>query len=93
MTSPSPDSIASLPARLTLEFTIEPFVEGRPGPHVQAAFDAAQAQVAAGAEVEIGPFGTTVSGSASVVLGCSDAVLTAAFAAGASRVSLQISTA
>ena len=38
-----------------LEFTIEPFVEGRPGPHVTAPIDAL---VALGIEVEVGPFGT-----------------------------------
>jgi uncharacterized protein YqgV (UPF0045/DUF77 family) len=51
-----------------LEFTIEPFVEGRPGPHVTAPIDAL---VALGIEVEVGPFGTSctveTSRSAAVV--------------------------
>lgn len=38
-----------------IEFTIEPFVEGRPGPHVTAAIDAAGAL---GYDVEVGPFGS-----------------------------------
>ena len=42
-----------------LEFTVEPFVEGRPGPHVTAAVDAARA---AGATVEFGPVGSTLPG-------------------------------
>ena len=40
-----------------LEFTVEPFVEGAPGPHVTAAVAAADAL---GATVEFGPFGTTL---------------------------------
>ncbi|HET6950328.1 MAG TPA: hypothetical protein VFI47_08135 [Acidimicrobiales bacterium] len=43
---------------LVVEFTIEPFVEGEPGPHVRAAVDAARAS---GLAVDFGPFGTTVS--------------------------------
>ena len=39
-----------------LEFTVEPFVEGHPGPHVRAAVDAA---TAAGVDVEFGPFGSS----------------------------------
>lgn len=38
-----------------IEFTIEPFVEGRPGPHVTAAIDAA---TSLGHDVEVGPFGS-----------------------------------
>ena len=41
------------------EFTIEPFVEGAPGPHVHAGLDAVRA---AGFEPELGPFGSTVTG-------------------------------
>ena len=43
-----------------LEFTVEPFVEGQPGPHVQAALDAA---TDAGADVEFGPFSSSCSAS------------------------------
>jgi len=38
---------------LTVEFTVEPFVDGEPGPHVQAAVDAAEAS---GLTTEFGPF-------------------------------------
>jgi len=44
---------------LVVEFTVEPFVEGSPGPHVQAALDAA---TSSGLDVEFGPFGTHLSG-------------------------------
>jgi len=72
---------------LHAEFTVEPFVDGSPGPHVQAAVDAA---VAAGLTVQFGPFGTSMSGDDATVLTAIDAVLRAAMDAGATRVSLQL---
>ena len=42
---------------LTVEFTVEPFVAGEPGPHVQAAIEAARRS---GLAVDVGPFGTSV---------------------------------
>ncbi len=72
---------------LVVEFTIEPFVEGAPGPHVQAAVEAAGGS---GLVVDFGPFGTTVSGEDDAVLSAVDAIVRAALAAGASRVSLQL---
>ena len=71
------------------EFTVEPFVDGHPGPHVQAAIAAAEAS---GARVEIGPFGTAIAGDDDIVLHAVDAVLRAGTAAGASRVTLQVTT-
>ncbi len=41
------------------EFTIEPFEEGSPGPHVMAAIEAIRAL---GFEPEMGPFGTSIDG-------------------------------
>ncbi len=70
-----------------LEFTVEPFVEGDIGPHVQAAIDAA---LATGADVEIGPFGTSVRAEAEAMPGVVAAVSRAAFAHGATHVSLHI---
>ncbi len=70
------------------EFTVEPFVDGDPGPHVRAAITAAEAT---GAAVDVGPLGTTVEGEASVVLDAVDAITRAAMAAGATRLTLQIS--
>jgi uncharacterized protein YqgV (UPF0045/DUF77 family) len=72
---------------LVIEFTIEPFVEGHPGPHVQAAVEAAERS---GLAVDFGPFGTSVSGDDEVVLDAVDGILRAATAAGATRVSLQL---
>jgi len=75
------------PMALTVEFTVEPFIEGSPGPHVQAAVDAAAAQ---GLETEFGPFGTTAEGADDQVLDAVDAVTRAAVAAGATQISLQV---
>jgi len=72
---------------LTVEFTVEPFVEGDPGPHVRAAVEAAERS---GLAVDVGPFGTTVTGDDGTVLDVVDAVVRAAVAAGATRVSLQV---
>jgi uncharacterized protein YqgV (UPF0045/DUF77 family) len=72
---------------LVVEFTIEPFVEGEPGPHVRAAVEAAERS---GVAVDFGPFGTTVSGDDDAVLTAVDRLLHAATAAGATRVSLQL---
>ncbi len=72
---------------LVLEFTVEPFAEGAPGPHVQAALDAADGP---DVEVEFGPFGTVVSGPDEAVLDAVDRVVRAAMAAGATQVSTRV---
>ncbi len=72
------------------EFTIEPFVEGDPGPHVREAIAVAEA---AGLDVEVGPFGTAVEGDVTAVLDAVDGVIRAAVANGATRVSLQLTVA
>jgi uncharacterized protein YqgV (UPF0045/DUF77 family) len=72
---------------LTVEFTVEPFVEGDPGPHVRAAVEAAERS---GLAVDVGPFGTTVTGDDEHALAVVDAVVRAAVGAGATRVSLQV---
>jgi uncharacterized protein YqgV (UPF0045/DUF77 family) len=72
---------------LVLEFTVEPFAEGAPGPHVQAALDAAEGPELT---VEFGPFGTLVRGPDDAVLAAVDRVVRAAMAAGATQVSTRI---
>ncbi len=79
------------PQKLTVEFTVEPFVPANPGPHVLAAQAAAEQIAASGGSVDIGPFGTSATGDESVVLAAVAEALTAAFAKGAARVSLQVS--
>jgi uncharacterized protein YqgV (UPF0045/DUF77 family) len=70
---------------LLLEFTIEPFVEGEPGPHVTSAVEAAQAM---GFEIDFGPFGSSCSVPAARAGEVVQAVVDAAFANGATHVSL-----
>ncbi|MEO7555797.1 MAG: thiamine-binding protein [Acidimicrobiales bacterium] len=72
---------------LVVEFTVEPFTEGAPGPHVQAAVAAANEL---GLDVDFGPFGSTVEGDDAHVLDAVDRILRAAMGAGASRISVQI---
>jgi uncharacterized protein YqgV (UPF0045/DUF77 family) len=71
-----------------VEFTVEPFMEGRPGPHVQAAFDVVAAD---GLMLDVGPFGSSFEADASVAARTLGRVLEAAFAAGATRLSCQVS--
>lgn len=70
---------------LLLEFTIEPFVEGQPGPHVTMAIEAARAF---GYEVDFGPFGSTCSVPVAEAGHVAKAVLDAAFAHGATHVNM-----
>jgi len=72
-----------------VEFTVEPFVEGRPGPHVMAAVAAAES---AGAQIEFGPFGSLGRAPADRVEAVVADLTRAAFAAGASRVTIQVTT-
>ncbi len=73
---------------LVVEFTVEPFVEGTPGPHVRAALEAAEGS---GLEVEFGPFGTTVTGPDDAdVLAALHQAVQAAVAAGATQVAVQV---
>jgi uncharacterized protein YqgV (UPF0045/DUF77 family) len=73
-----------------LEFTIEPFVEGNPGPHVRAAVAAVESL---GAAVEFGPFGSTCQAPEAAMPDLVAAVVKEAFANGATHVSLHVSAA
>jgi len=70
-----------------VEFTIEPFVEGRPGPHVTAAIAAAEAR---GLDVEVGPFGSSVVVDLAEVGSVMGAISDAAMANGATHVSVHV---
>lgn len=72
-----------------LEFTVEPFVEGRPGPHVRAAVEAVEAL---GVAVEFGPFGSACRTAADAMPAVVSAIVEHAFANGATRVSLHVAT-
>ncbi len=76
---------------IVVEFTVEPFVEGNPGPHVQAAVNAASAN---GLDVDFGPFGTTArADDAGRVAAAVGEIVRAALDAGASRVVFQVTRA
>ncbi len=74
-------------ARVEIEFTVEPFAVGEPGPHVQAAIAAART---AGFDPEIGPFGTMLRAEMKPGADVVSAVVAAAMAAGAERLSVTI---
>ena len=67
------------------EFTVEPFEEGNPGPHVEAAINALGPN-----EADIGPFGTAVEGPLDQVLSVAASGIRAAMEAGATRVSVNM---
>jgi uncharacterized protein YqgV (UPF0045/DUF77 family) len=74
-------------ASVRIEFLVEPFSEGSPGPHVVAGIDAARAH---GLDPEVGPFGTVVVVTDDLAAAVVGDVVRAALAHGASRVALQI---
>lgn len=74
-------------AHVRLEFTVEPFVPGHPGPHVRAAIEAVQAR---GLAVEIGPFSSVAGGETDEVAAAARDLVAAAVGAGASRLAVQI---
>jgi uncharacterized protein YqgV (UPF0045/DUF77 family) len=75
------------PSEVVAEFTIQPFVEGRMEPHVEAGVDAARAS---GLAIEVGPFGTGLAGSRAEVLAALAEVMDAAIEAGAHSISVKL---
>lgn len=73
--------------RCQVEFVIEPFVEGSPGPHVRSGIDA---MVARGLDVSMGPFGSSVSGEVQELADAVGAMVTAAVSDGARRVLVEV---
>jgi len=70
-----------------VEFLVEPFHEGEPGDHVQAAIAAFSD---AGIEVELGPFSSLASGSLDSVADAVRDMIVRSISAGATSVRLQI---
>jgi isopentenyldiphosphate isomerase len=70
-----------------VEFTVEPFVEGQPGPHVTAPLEAIRAR---GLEVEFGPFGSEFITPTALTPAVVAAILDAAFANGATHVTIDV---
>ena len=74
-------------AQVRIEFTVEPFVEGQPGPHVLSAVAAVEDE---GLPVDVGPFSSQAVGPSEQAMRAVVELLRAAVANGASRVSLQV---
>jgi uncharacterized protein YqgV (UPF0045/DUF77 family) len=73
--------------KVRLEFTVEPFEDGRPGPHVTAAVDAVAGR---GLAVDMGPFSTSADADDDVAPDAIAGLVRAAFGEGATRVSVQV---
>lgn len=76
-------------AEIEVEFVIGPFREGEPGEHVTAAIEAL---TAAGLEVEMGAFATSVRGDAETVAEALRAMIVRAVDSGADRLNLHVRT-
>ena len=72
---------------LTVEFTIEPFIEGAPGAHVTAAVAAVEQR---GLIVEFGPFGSSFSVPKNELPEAVADLMRAAYANGATFVSVDV---
>lgn len=73
-----------------VEFTIEPFVEGQPGPHVTAPVAAVEAR---GFEVDFGPFGSECTTPTAETPAVVAEILRLAFANGATHVTIDVAAA
>ena len=76
--------------RVELEFLVEPFKEGEPGPHVTAALEAVRA---AGLTTEMGAFATSAAGEVATVATAVHDLILAAVDQGATRLQIQVSMA
>jgi uncharacterized protein YqgV (UPF0045/DUF77 family) len=72
---------------IRVEFTVEPFVEGQPGPHVLAAVSAAET---AGVTVEFGPFASEFEAEDHVAFAAVSALIEGAYAHGATHVNIHL---
>ncbi|MGA1139289.1 MAG: hypothetical protein ACO38L_00830 [Ilumatobacteraceae bacterium] len=72
---------------LVVEFTVEPFVEGQPGPHVTNAVAAVEQH---GVKVDFGPFGSTFTATEAVTPTIVADMMRAAYAHGATFVSVSV---
>lgn len=73
--------------RCRLEFLVEPFEEGNPGPHVLGSQEILERH---GLEMTMGPFGNTVESDYETITSVLPTVLRSAFEKGASRISITL---
>ncbi len=72
---------------IAVEFLVEPFNEGRPGPHVKAAIESFEK---AGLNVDIGPFSSAVEGHVDAVADAVAAMIRQALANGADSIRIRV---
>ncbi len=72
---------------IRVEFTVEPFVEGQPGPHVLAAVSAVESH---GISVEFGPFATEFVADDTTALAAVNSLTSSAYANGATHVNIHL---
>lgn len=72
---------------VAVEFLIEPFIEGTPGPHVSAAMSAFTER---GVTVELGPFASTATGDLTQITDAIGDAMQRAMAAGATSMRVQL---
>lgn len=70
-----------------IEFLIEPFQEGKPGPHVEAAVAAFTDR---GLEVELGPFSSSTQGDIDSIADAVAAMIRSSMRSGASSIRIQL---
>ena len=70
-----------------VEFLVEPFQEGRPGPHVDAAIAAFENE---GLTVELGPFSSSTSGSIDAIANAVAEMIRASMGAGGTAIRIQV---
>ena len=71
--------------KASVEFLVEPFIEGELGPHVRAAIEAFGDL---GLAVEVGPFGNIVSGDATRLVSAIESAMRRSVEAGATRLTV-----
>jgi len=74
-------------SNVVVEFTVEPFVEGKPGPHVTQAVAAVESR---GLTVDFGPFGSSFDVDVASMPGVVADLMRAAYANGATVVSVSV---
>lgn len=74
-------------SKVVVEFTVEPFVEGKPGPHVTQAVAAVESR---GLTVDFGPFGSSFEIDVASMPEVVADLMRAAYANGATVVSVSV---
>ena len=74
-------------SKVVVEFTVEPFVEGKPGPHVTQAVAAVES---CGLTVDFGPFGSSFDVDVASMPEVVADLMRAAYANGATVVSVSV---